>query len=149
MPDWDSKELTKVKQFVLLFTKAMNGKKASQLRRVFHKDAILHREMQNFLGHADIIKWYEKVWDTQGFRQAEFVLMDATAGILPDGSAKCILWFEIKVPSVKLKGAAKPNPKQIHVETLDLKLYGKQWRITKCFGLGYEPKDHKKYFKNV
>jgi hypothetical protein len=149
MPDWDSNELSQVKQFVLRYTKAMNDKQASQLRQVFRADAVLHREMDNFVGWHNIIKWHEKVWDTQGFRNARFVLKDATAGILPDGSAKCIVWYEINVPGKKAKGTAKPTPKQIHVESLDLTRSGKQWKITRCFGIGYDPKEHRHSFKGV
>lgn len=149
MPDWNLKELIAVKQFVLLYTKAMNDKEVTQIKRVFHKDAILHRAMENFVGWENIIEWHEKVWDTQGFRDARFVLKDATAGILPDGSAKCIVWYEINLPGKKVQGTAKPNPKQIHIDSLDLIRHGKQWKIAQCFGLGYDPKFHRKYYKDM
>ena len=149
MPDWNSKELVKIKQFVVRYTQAMNDKKVDRFKQVFHKNAIMHRAMENFQGLPAIIKWHAKAWDSQGFRHAAFALKDASTGIFPDGSAKCILWYEITVPKGSSKGTAHPKIKSIHIESLDLKLCGNKWKVTRCFGMGYDPNFHAKYFKDT
>lgn len=147
MPNWNSKELINIKKFIILFTKVMNEKKTSLIKSVFDKNANMHRGMANVEGVADITKWYNHMWNSQGYGNAKFILKDASAGILPDGTAKCILWFEINIHKHRNEYRIMPKQKQVHIETLDIELIDKKWKIKQCFGIGYDPKDHKKYFK--
>jgi hypothetical protein len=75
MPDWNSKDFIKIKKYVLLFTKAMNEKEILQLETIYATTANMHRGMENFQGLPDIIKWYNKMWNLKGYRDAKFILL--------------------------------------------------------------------------
>lgn len=137
MPNWDSSELKDIKDFIVKYITALNMKDFQILRECFAVNAVLHRGMKNYVGRDEIIGWYKnqlKVGDMK------FELKDASAGLLPDSSAKCILWFEICA-----KGYDRVK-KDVHIESIDLEKTHSNWEIQKCFGLGYDPEYHKKYF---
>ncbi len=143
MPDWNTRELQDLKEFILLFVECMNKKDLRILESIFDSNAILHREMKNHLGFTEIADWYKNMWKHKGFSNSIFILKDATSGIFPDNTAKVILWFEIHVPDFD-KNGIKEN--QIHIETLDLIKQENEWKIQKCLGLGYDPIEHDKAF---
>lgn len=88
MPDWNSNELKEIKGFIVKYINALNMKDFQILRECFAKNAILHRGMKNYIGRDNIIEWYKSQLEAGDIR---FELMDASGGILPDSSVKCIL----------------------------------------------------------
>jgi hypothetical protein len=137
MPDWDNNELREIKDFIITFTKALNTKNYQSLGECFEENAVLHRAMENYIGRNAIIEWYKSQLNAGDI---QFGLMDATAGVFPDSSAKCILWYEITA-----RGYGKVK-KDICIETMDLVKKGEFWKIRNCFGMGYSPKEHKRSF---
>ena len=137
MPDWNSPVLIELKDFIEQYITALNEEDFDILSTCFASKAVLHRGMKNYVGRDSIISWYKAQLPPGNLK---FELVDASAGILPDSSAKCILWFEIIV---------KHNDKfkrDIHIEAIDLEKHCGHWVIKTCFGLGYDPEYHKKYF---
>lgn len=138
MPNWNDNELKGIKDFTVKYITALNKKDFHILRECFAEDAVLHRAMKNHIGRDAIIEWYESQLNAG---HIQFELMDASACMLPDSSAKCILWFEIYA-----KGYGKEK-KDIIIETIDLIKTDGIWEIRKCFAMGYNPDEHKKYFE--
>ena len=137
MPDWNSAELKGIKDLIVRYVSALNTTDFDALQGCFAAGAVLHRGMKNYVGREAIIEWFK----TQlAACDLKFELADASAGILPDASAKCILWFEI------YSKRGDEIKKDIHVENIDLEKTHGHWTIQKCFGLGYDPEQHKKYF---
>jgi len=140
MPDWSNKKLKEIRDFIIKYVNALNAKNYQLICECFANNGILHRGMKNYVGRDEIIKWYKSQLDTG---DVKFELKDASAGILPDSSAKCILWFEICA-----RGYGREK-KDIYVESIDLGKNNNFWQIERCFGIGYDPEYHKKYFKSA
>jgi hypothetical protein len=138
LPDWSFPQMKEIKDFILQYVAALNERDYGMLDRCFTRDVILHRGMKNYTTKDEVANWYRKQLNSGHLR---FELKDASAGILPDASAMCILWFEIK------RNNSGKVQKDIHIESLDLALSDGYWKIRKCFGLGFNPEYHKKHFQ--
>ncbi|MBN2379573.1 nuclear transport factor 2 family protein [candidate division WOR-3 bacterium] len=130
MPDWHDAKLKDIKGLIIKYTRALNSKNYDLLRGCFSDDAALHRGMKNYVGKDEITAWNRKQLEGKSLR---FELKDAIAGVFPDSTARCILWFEI-------------YNDQVHVESIDLVNVDADWLISKCFGLGYDPEHHRENF---
>jgi hypothetical protein len=86
--------------------------------------------MKNYVGTKEIVAWNKRHLEGKAFR---FELKDASAGVLPDSTARCILWYKV-------------GESQLHVESMDLVEVDRNWLISKCFGLGYDPEHHRENF---
>lgn len=138
MPNWNSPRMKGIRNFIVHYVAALNDKDYNTIEQCFTPDAILHRGMKNYAGRDEMVNWYRKQLNSGRLR---FELMDASAGVLPDGSALSILWLEIKT-----KGNSA-NKNDIHIESLDLIQSDGCWKIRKCFGLGFDPEYHKRHFQ--
>ena len=137
MPDWDKDELKQLKKTIIKYIKSINEKDYVVMNEVFSENIVINKgEEFNIKGKEKVIKWFR---DTIEKNNIQFELIDASTGMFSSEEAVVMLWIHIYDGN---------NKKKIdeYVESTLFRIVDNQWKICRCFGIGFSPELHKKYF---
>lgn len=137
MPNWDKDRLKPLKEVIISYIKSINEKYYVVMNEIFSDDIVINKgEEFNIKGKEKVIKWFR---DTIEKSNIQFELIDASTGMFSTEEAVVLLWIYIYDGN---------NQKKIdeYVESTLFRIIDNKWKICCCFGIGFSPKSHKKYF---
>jgi len=136
MPDWDHHEYRAMKELVERFPSSLNDREYPVLESCFSDEIVMTRE-KTYRGKEQVTGWYRGMFSRTEHGAAEFELLDASAGLFSEDEAQVILYTELYQNGAK---------KELFIECMNLRREDGRWKISRLFGLSYEPESHRRYF---
>lgn len=137
MPNWNLDEYRPIKDLVTDYVNGLNNRNYQLLAKHLSADCIMAKNSA-LKGVGEVIKWFENTFDNEDCRTLKFELVDASANFFSTTEAQVLLYLQIFKDF---------EPQQIHIESLYLSKSKEVWKISRIFGLGFDPESHSEYFK--